>query len=74
MTHKFELDFLQNVIKGKGPKIEKNSVTTKCYVFVLKEKQTQFPDSINLLQVQNINKQWLYGPATSLIKIVATAK
>ena len=66
MTHKFELDFLQNVIKGKGPKIEKNSVTTKCYVFVLKEKQTQFPDSINLLQVKNINKQWLYGPATSL--------
>ena len=66
MTHKFEVDFDQDWIKGEGAGIERSAVCKNCFEFELKEKEGFDPSSVQLQRVKVIKKPWLYGPATCL--------
>ena len=57
MTHKFELDFDQDWIKGLGSGIERSAATNKCFEFELEGQGGKFnPSSIQLQRVNAVKK------------------
>ena len=65
MSVKFELNFVQNLIIGKGS-CHLNSDHEKCHIFSLKDTTILNPASVELVPGKYEKNAWLYGPAMDI--------